>query len=269
MKLYINEKIMSFEKKSYRSYEIKEMIKKDADIIIVNGFPEKDDVELKDGDNIVFIKKGEIPDAEELEAVMMARHTPGVHKKIRDAVVGIAGLGGLGSNVAIHLARIGVGKLVLVDFDLVVPSNLNRQQYYVRHIGMKKTEAIKEILQEINPFVEIETKDIYLTEDNITEIFNNVGIIVEAFDNPLCKAYLINKVMHDMPDKYVVAASGIAGFFSNNIIKTRKIGEKLYLIGDNKSEAKQNSGLMAPRAALAASHQSNTVLRIILGEYGV
>jgi len=269
MKIFVNEKKVFIDGDEVTSYQVKEQYKPDADMIIINGFPVKEDAALKDEDSIVFIKKGEMPNKDELEAVMMARHTPGVHEKVKQAVVGIAGLGGLGSNIAIHLARLGVGKLVLVDFDVVVPSNLNRQQYFVRHIGMKKTEAIAEVLRDINPFIEIETQDVFLTEENIPEIFKEVDIVVEAFDNPVCKAYIVNTVIHDMPDKYIVAASGLAGFFSNNTIKTKRVGEKFYLVGDNESEAKQHCGLMAPRAALAASHQSNTVLRIILGEYDV
>lgn len=250
-------------------FQIKEFYKPDADIIIYNGFPIKDDLKLKENDNIFLIKRGEIPSKEDFEYTLVSRHSPGVHEKVRVASVGIAGLGGLGSNIAIMLARLGIGKLKLVDFDVVEPSNLNRQQYFIRHLGMKKTDAMQEILADINPFVEVETIDVFLDEKNIKDIFNEVDIIVEAFDVSTSKAIIVNTVLHEMPEHYIVAASGLAGYFSNNIIQTKRIGEKFYLVGDDISEAKPGSGLMAPRATLAASHQANTVLRIIMGELEV
>lgn len=214
-------------------------------------------------------KKGQIPSQEEFEAQLVARHTPGVHAKVKNAVVGIAGLGGLGSNVAVSLARLGIGKLILVDFDRVEPSNLNRQQYFTRHIGIKKTKALKELIKEINPFVEIETRDIFLDKDNVLDCFKDVEIIVEAFDNPESKATLVNTVLTKDKEKIIVAASGMAGYFSNNTIKTKRIRDNFYLIGDGASEVVDGCGLMAPRVAIAANHQANTVLRIILGERDV
>mgnify|MGYP000987502095 CR=1 FL=1 len=214
-------------------------------------------------------KKGQIPSQEEFEAQLVARHTPGVHAKVKNAVVGIAGLGGLGSNVAVSLARLGIGKLILADFDRVEPSNLNRQQYFTRHIGIKKTKALKELIKEINPFVEIETRDIFLDKDNVLDYFKDVEIIVEAFDNPESKATLVNTVLTKDKEKIIVAASGMAGYFSNNTIKTKRIRDNFYLIGDGVSEVVDGCGLMAPRVAIAANHQANTVLRIILGERDV
>lgn len=239
-----------------------------ADICIYNGFPIKEDMDLKENDSVYFITRGIMPSEEVLEHAMVSRHTPGVHEKVKKSCVGVAGLGGLGSNIAIQLARIGVGKLILVDFDVVEPSNLNRQQYYIKHIGMKKTEAIKEQLKEINPYITIETMDLFLDEKNIVETFKEADIIVEAFDSPKSKADIVNTVL-SRTDKYIVAASGLAGYFSNNTITTKRITDKFYLIGDDESEAKPGCGLMAPRAALAASHQANTVLRLIMGEFEV
>lgn len=214
-------------------------------------------------------KKAQIPSQEEFEAQLVARHTPGVHAKVKNAVVGIAGLGGLGSNVAVSLARLGIGKLILADFDRVEASNLNRQQYFTRHIGIKKTKALKELIKEINPFVEIETRDIFLDKDNVLDCFKEVEIIVEAFDNPESKATLVNTVLTKDKEKIIVAASGMAGYFSNNTIKTKRIRDNFYLIGDGVSEVVDGCGLMAPRVAIAANHQANTVLRIILGERDV
>lgn len=250
-------------------FEVRELFKPEADIIICNGYPIKEDIKINDNDEIFLIKRGKVPSKEDFEYTLVSRHTPGVHEKVKKSVVGIAGLGGLGSNVAIMLARLGIGKLKLIDFDVVEPSNLNRQQYFIKHLGMKKTEAMKEILKDINPFVEVEVINIFLDENNIKEIFLDVDIIVEAFDVPTSKATLVNTVLHYMPEHFIVAASGLAGYYSNNTIKTKKISNKFYLIGDNESGAKAGCGLMAPRATLAAAHQANTVLRIIMGEYDV
>ncbi|MTI49008.1 sulfur carrier protein ThiS adenylyltransferase ThiF [Sporosalibacterium faouarense] len=265
MKIYVNEKEMKFNERK-TAFQIRDEIKPEGDIVILNGFIIKEDSKLEENDRLVLIKRGEKPNEDELEHLLVSRHTPGVHGKVKNAIVGIAGLGGLGSNIAISLARLGIGKLILVDFDVVEPSNLNRQQYFVKHIGMQKTRAIKDIISQINPYVEVETVNTYLDKSNIKEIFEGVDIVVEAFDNPKCKAELINTVLTECKDKYIVAASGMAGYFSNNIIKTRKIRDKFYLVGDGVSEAKPGCGLMAPRVSIAANHQANTVLRIILGE---
>ena len=115
-------------------FKLRDRFKANADLVIYNGFPLAIDHPLDSGDEIILIRKGERPTPDEMECLMMARHTPGVHQKIKNSAVGIAGLGGLGSSIAIALARVGIGTLILVDFDLVEPSNLNRQQYYIDHI---------------------------------------------------------------------------------------------------------------------------------------
>lgn len=263
MRVSINEKSFCVKEDS-TLFEIRNRFKKDADVVILNGFAiEKDEV-LKENDKVVLIKKGEIPSEEELEHLLVSRHTPKVYDKLKKEAVGIAGLGGLGSNVAASLSRIGIGKLVLVDFDVVEPSNLNRQQYLIKHLGMKKTEAMKEMILEINPFVKVEIKDKYITEDNVLDIFKNVDIIVEAFDSAKCKASLVSEILTKTKDKVIVAASGMAGYFSSNTIKTKKISNRFYLIGDEINEAKEGSGLMAPRVSIAANHQANMILRLIM-----
>ena len=79
---------------------------------------------------------------EEIQAALEERHSPEKQKKLSEGRVTIAGLGGLGS---------GVGHLHLIDFDVVDITNLNRQQYFTEHIGMYKTDALKSLLQKINP----------------------------------------------------------------------------------------------------------------------
>ena len=131
----INERQANMDAGSLLS-DARSQFKPDADVLICNGFPCPPEHPLSDGDEVVLIRRGEVPAPEELEALLVSRHTPGVHAKIKDSRVGIAGVGGLGSQVAIALARVGVGTLVLVDFDVVEPSNLNRQQYFLEQIGI-------------------------------------------------------------------------------------------------------------------------------------
>ncbi|KOF56749.1 thiamine biosynthesis protein ThiF [Clostridium sp. DMHC 10] len=265
MKICVNEKLKDIPYETML-FSLKNEIKEDADVIVYNGFIMKNDIKLKDGDCIVFIKKGEIPSKDEMEAQLMARHTPEVHNKIKKFSIGIAGLGGLGSNAAVSLARVGVGKLLLVDFDVVEPSNLNRQQYFIKHIGMKKVEALKEVISWCNPFVEVDTLDTFINKNNAVDIFKNVDIIIEAFDNPVSKAVLTNAVLTKMRDKKIICASGMAGYFSSNTIRTKKVNKNFYLVGDMENEAKPGVGLMAPRVSIAANHEANAVLRIIMNE---
>jgi sulfur carrier protein ThiS adenylyltransferase len=247
-------------------FRVKNQYKPDADLVIYNGFPLASDSPLTEGDEVCLIRKGKKPTPEELECLMMARHTPGVHQKIKGSVIGIAGLGGLGSVVAIALARVGVGRLILVDFDVVEPSNLNRQQYFFHQIGLPKVEALRENLSKINPCVDIQIHHEKLDRDNVERIFKETDVVVEAFDRADQKAMLISAVSEKMPQKYIVAASGVAGYGDNNEIKTVRFSSRLFIVGDQKTAARPGVGLMAPRVGIAAHHQANTVLRILLGE---
>ena len=201
------------------------------------------------------------------EEDLLKRNVKDIAEKLKEAEVCILGLGGLGSNVAILLARAGIGHLKLVDFDVVEASNLNRQQYRISHIGLKKTEAIKTIIKEINPFVEIETLDIKVDRENIYSIVEDIEIVVEAFDRAETKAMAIEELLTNK-NKIVVSASGMAGLGSANEIITRKVRNNFYLIGDNYSDYEEYSGIMSTRVMLCAAHQANMVLRIILGEKG-
>ena len=201
------------------------------------------------------------------EEDLLKRNVKGIAKKLKEKKVCILGLGGLGSNVAILLARAGIGHLKLVDFDIVEASNLNRQQYRISHIGMKKTEAIKTIIKEINPFVEIETLDVKVDRENILSIVGDIEIVVEAFDVAETKAMAIEELLIN-GNKMLVSASGMAGLGSANEIITRKVRDNFYLIGDNYSDYEEYSGIMSTRVMLCAAHQANMVLRLILGEKG-
>ena len=201
------------------------------------------------------------------EEDLFKRNVKDIAKKLKKAKVCILGLGGLGSNVAVLLARSGIGYLKLIDFDVVEASNLNRQQYRISHIGIKKIEAIKTIIKEINPFVEIDTFDIQVDRENILSVVEDIEIVVEAFDRAETKAMAIEELLTNK-NKIVISASGMAGLGSANEVITRKIKENFYLIGDNYSDYEEYSGIMSTRVMLCAAHQANMVLRLILGEKG-
>jgi sulfur carrier protein ThiS adenylyltransferase len=247
-------------------FQLRNQFNPNANVIIYNGFQITSDQTLKQSDEIVLIEKGKMPAPEEFECLLMARHTPGVHQRIRSSRVGIAGLGGLGSTVAMALARIGVGVLILVDFDVVEPSNLNRQQYFVHQIGIPKVEALQENILKANPYVRIFLHHEKLNQNNVERIFKEADVVVEAFDRSEEKAMLINAISEKMPDTYIVAASGVAGYGDNNEIRTVRFSSKIFIIGDQKTSAQPGIGLMAPRVGIAAHHQANLVLRILLGE---
>ena len=192
-----------------------------------------------------------------------ARNIPGIQEKLKNGKVAIAGLGGLGSNIAVMLARIGVGKLLLVDFDKVEPSNLNRQYYDSSHLGMLKTEALKSQIDKINPFIKTEIHSITITEENAAEIFNDYNIVCEAFDNPLNKAFLVNALL-ETGNKKIIAASGMTGYTSANNIKTKRVFKNLYVCGDSQPAQQAGTGFMAPRVMVCAGHQANMALRLLL-----
>lgn len=263
--LKVNEQTVPYQN-GIRVIDLVDTYKPGADIFIVNGFPASPDTLLADNDICCLIKRGETPTASQMESLLIARHTPGVHDIVKKATVGIMGLGGLGTVVAGSLARIGVGKLILADFDVVEPSNLNRQQYSISQIGMQKTKALKENLLQMTPYIMIETVDGRLTEESIPEVFKGVDVLAECFDDPVMKAAALRTVLTYMPGISYVGASGLAGYGDNNVIKTQKIHDTVYIIGDGTSAAGPGHGLMAPRVGIAAHHQANQILRILLGK---
>ena len=204
------------------------------------------------------------PSESEIRAALVCRHTEKVQNLLSGARVAVAGLGGLGSNIAVFLARMGVEHLHLIDFDRVDITNLNRQQYFIHQIGMDKTEALQEILLAINPYLTIRTDCVRVTEKNVPALFRDDTYICEAFDVPENKAMLAEAVLEYFPDKYLIAASGMAGYGDSNRIRTRKISSHFYLCGDETSDAEKGICLTAARAALCAAHQANMIVSLIL-----
>ena len=212
---------------------------------------------------------GNIPGEEEMRQVLGIRHGDKIQDKFDAASVAVCGLGGLGSNVAVSLARAGVGRLILIDFDKVDVSNLHRQQYKAAQVGMHKTEALAANLQEIAPYIAVETYTERISEDNFYSLLKEADVICEAFDNAQAKAMLVNGVMERMPEKYLVAASGMAGFGSANAIRTRRVTERFYLCGDGVSDVADDIGLISSRVMLCAAHEAHVILRILAGKYEV
>ena len=204
-----------------------------------------------------------IPTKKEWDKALAQRHGKNLQMKFSSATVAVCGLGGLGSNIAVSLARAGIGKLILIDFDRVDISNLHRQQYKANQIGMNKTDALQDNILEIAPYVTLETHTIRVTEENAVSLLQGADIICEAFDDAEAKAMLTNLVLEKMSDKFLVAASGMAGMGSANTIKTRRITSKFYLCGDEESDVQSEGGLVSSRVMLCAAHQAHTVLRIL------
>ncbi|MBQ7769440.1 MAG: thiamine biosynthesis protein ThiF [Oscillospiraceae bacterium] len=210
-----------------------------------------------------------IPSKNEWMDALIARHGLDLHKRFSSATVAVCGLGGLGSNIAIALARAGIGKLLLIDFDRVDITNLHRQQYKANQISLYKADALAENLLEIAPYTEITAVTAKITEENFADLLRDADVVCEAFDNAEAKAMLVNGILEQLPNCYLVAASGMAGMDTPNTIRTRKVMGRFYLCGDETNDVADTIGLVAPRVMLCAAHQAHTVLRILAGEYEV
>ena len=182
---------------------------------------------------------------------------------LEKAKIGVAGLGGLGSNVISHLVRAGIRRFVAADFDVVSASNLNRQFFFADQVGRKKTEALAENLRRIAPDLELDFRDLRLNEESTQDLFADCDVVVEAFDKADAKTMLIGALADSgIP---VVAASGLAGFGKSNDIRVRKAGKALYLVGDLVSGISPELAPASPRVGIAAAMEANTVVAILLG----
>lgn len=207
-----------------------------------------------------------IPSREVMREALNIRHGEELQNKISAARVAVCGLGGLGSNIAIALARAGVGHLHLIDFDRVDLTNLNRQQYAVGQLGQYKTDALRETLSLVSPYCDVTCDTIQVTEENLPDLLKTEDYICEAFDRAEAKAMLVSGVLEHFPEKYLVAGSGLAGLGSANTIQTRWISKRFYLCGDGTSDSSVGLGLVASRVLVCAAHEANMILRLIAGE---
>jgi len=209
-----------------------------------------------------------VPGKEEFMDMFRRLHTPAVAEVLIRASVGIAGLGGLGSNAALLLARAGIGRVVLADYDIVELGNLNRQNYWLEHIGRPKSEALPEIIRRIQPYITIESHNVRLHEKNIPEIFRTCDVVVEAFDDPAAKQMIIETILSEMAPTWVVAASGIAGYGRYESLAVHRF-ERCILCGDGVSEVKEGVPLLAPRVCIVAATQADAVIEILMKKAGV
>lgn len=207
-----------------------------------------------------------VPSREVMREALNIRHGEDLQNKISAARVAVCGLGGLGSNIAIALARAGVGHLHLIDFDRVDLTNLNRQQYAVGQLGQYKTDALRETLSLVSPYCDVTCDTIQVTEENLPDLLKAEDYICEAFDRAEAKAMLVSGVLEHFPEKYLVAGSGLAGLGSANTIQTRRISQRFYLCGDGTSDSSVGLGLVASRVLVCAAHEANMILRLIAGE---
>ncbi|MCX6251398.1 MAG: sulfur carrier protein ThiS adenylyltransferase ThiF [Bacteroidetes bacterium] len=183
--------------------------------------------------------------------------------RLQKKTVGIAGAGGLGSNCAVALVRVGIGTIVIADFDVVSEGNLNRQYYFFDQIGKPKVNAIKENIQRINPMANVITWDLKLDPQNLNRIFRNCDVVVEAFDNADQKEMLIETILTAYPEKPLIVGLGMAGWGMNDTIHVRKI-DNMYICGDEVSEIHNELPPIAPRVGIVANIQANVVLEILL-----
>ena len=200
------------------------------------------------------------------DATTQALHkglSPEQSSLLQAAQVAIFGLGGLGSNVAMWLARLGVGQLLLYDFDRVELSNLNRQYYFLEDVGEYKAVALLKHLRAVNPYGDYHSRVVRLTQDNLAELVGTAPIICEALDKPEAKALLVNGVLESFPDKFLVAASGLAGFGTSDSMQVRQITPHFYLCGDGSSSF-LDLPLCGARVGLCAAQEALTIARIIL-----
>jgi sulfur carrier protein ThiS adenylyltransferase len=189
-----------------------------------------------------------------------------IAEKLGQSVVGIAGLGGLGSNVAFALARSGVGKLIIADFDNVEQSNLNRQQFFIDQVSKSKVDCLIENLRRINPQVNVEGHKVVLSAENIPRIFAGADCIAECFDSAIAKQMIVETVLSKMKTVKIISVSGIAGYGKSNEIQTRRVSSRLIVVGDGQRSTDTCKTLTAARVGIAAMHQANAIIELLIDE---
>ena len=200
----------------------------------------------------------------QLDEARINRHGYEAYKALKKATVGIAGCGGLGSHVAISLARMGIGHLILADYDIVDITNIHRQAYRLEHINNYKTHALRDEIYAIDPFLKVTTYTDRLNAKNIQTIFQNASIVCECLDHPYEKAMLFENHHIFFPEKSLITASGMAGKGSANDIRTTQPFQNVYLCGDGTSDISKDGHLYAARVAICANHQALMILRLLL-----
>ncbi len=176
---------------------------------------------VKDGDTIMIVPSiaggavaesevAQLPELSNEEILRYSRHLimPEVgmqgQRKLKAASVLMIGTGGLGAPVGMYLAAAGVGRIGVVDFDVVEESNLQRQIIHgTKDLGRRKIESARDRLRDINPHIEIETHETRLTSHNAMQLFRNYDVVVDGTDN-FPTRYLVNDacVLSGKPNVY-------------------------------------------------------------------
>jgi sulfur carrier protein ThiS adenylyltransferase len=204
---------------------------------------------------------GWIQELQLLTPKLFDRNVPGTYEVLHSSVVGIAGCGGLGSNAAMALTRAGIGNLIIVDFDSVEESNLSRQHFFQFDIGKKKVAALSAHIHAVNPDIHITACDRRLSPGDVAAVFKSADILIEAFDQPDAKAWLIESWRMAYPERPVIGASGLSGIGGTESLKVRRSGN-LFLVGDGESNA--SMGLCAARVAMAANMEANIAIELLM-----
>ncbi|WP_394019821.1 sulfur carrier protein ThiS adenylyltransferase ThiF [Anaerococcus cruorum] len=194
---------------------------------------------------------------------VLARQDPIVNEKLKNTKVSILGCGGLGSNIAMILARAGVGELYLYDFDTIEYSNLNRQNYTLDELGGDKAELTKKKIESTLPYVKCHSQNIYLTTENMDTIVDNTDIFIEAFDNKESKTMLFDYFV-GRKDKYLITGTGVSGLGELSDIKIKQINN-VTLIGDFTSNP--DEGLYLAYVGIIANLEALTAIKILTGDY--
>jgi sulfur carrier protein ThiS adenylyltransferase len=184
-------------------------------------------------------------------------------RRVQNCRVGIAGAGGLGSNCALNLVRSGFKNLRVVDFDTVNTSNLNRQFYWLGQVGEVKVKALEHNLRLINPDLNFDGINKVITSENISELFTDCDVLVEALDSAPAKKMFITGCL--ALSKFVIAASGLAGFGNTDAVVVKKISDRFFLVGDFRSEVNETNPPFAPKVNIVAAKQADLVLEYIIG----
>lgn len=245
--------------------QLRAALRDDTAVTLVNGKRCADTRLLESGDRVLFLGSHISYTPALFDAMLGERHGAKVKQRLQQACVGIAGAGGLGSNISIALARAGVGHLIIADFDVVELSNLHRQQFFIDQLGRPKVEALAHTLYRINPQIQLDIHHARVESTNTAAMFDAAQIMVEAFDRAEAKAELVQNWLQRYPERPLVAASGMAGFDSVNSIATTHRFANLYMCGDGTSGVEEKGSLCASRVAVAANHQAHAVVRLLLG----
>ncbi|EGB14080.1 thiamine biosynthesis protein ThiF [Pseudodesulfovibrio mercurii] len=183
--------------------------------------------------------------------------------RLQRVKIGMAGCGGLGSNCAMHLVRSGFTRFVLVDFDRVEFSNLNRQAFFSAQVGEFKAEALAANMRAVNPDLELEIYVERIDVARVKRLFGECDAVVEALDRAVAKKRLVEALLP--LGRLVVTASGIGGCGDGDALVTRRIRDNFYLIGDGTTECNLDTPPLSPRVGIAAAKQADVILSHFLG----